>query len=461
MSSMSVRDRLSELEPRPWQAEALLAWSQTCRGVVEAVTGVGKTRLAMLAIRSVVARGGRVLVLVPTLELQQQWCTELLRLLPEVSVGYLGGGGDHDLFDRQVVVATPHSASAVPLELPPGAPGLLVADEAHRYGARRWAKALPESFTMRLALTATYERGDDGVADVLEPYFGPVVCSYGYDRAVREGAIAPFSIALVAVALTAVEREAHDTADRRARHLHRTLVGGFGMPREPAALFAAVAALVAEADRDGRDGPQVQACREYLVRVRERRDTAATAAGKLDVCELAAPALRGGRSLVFTDTVAQADAAVARLATAGVDARCLHGELPTRERRVQLDRFRRGELAALVAPRVLDEGVDVPDADVAVVLAAFRSRRHMVQRLGRVLRRKDDGREARLVVAFAQDTAEDPDRGGHADFLDEVRDAAGHIERIDLARRPRALTQWLTTPVAPPSDAPRADAPTR
>lgn len=443
---MTLRARLDQLQPRRWQAEALLAWSQTCQGVVEAVTGVGKTRLGMLAIRTVVARGGRALVLVPTLELQQQWCDELMRLLPEVRVGYLGGGGDHDLFDCQVLVATPHSAAAVPLELPPGAPGLVVADEAHRYGAPSWAKALSETFPMRLALTATYERADDGVAEVLEPYFGPVVYAYGYDRAARDGVIAPFSIGLVRVELTDTERAAHEAADTRVKHLHGLLIATFEMPREPRALFAAVAAVVADADAVGRDGPQVQACREYLVRVRERRDVAAGARAKLDVCDAVAPALDGRRSLVFTDTVAQAHDAAARLTARGVTARCLHGELPAQQRRADLARFRRGELAAIVAPRVLDEGVDVPDADVAVVLAAFRSRRHLIQRLGRVLRRKHDGREARLVLAYAQRTAEDPARGGHAGFLDQVREAARRVDDFTLSEDAAELTRWLARP---------------
>jgi superfamily II DNA or RNA helicase len=438
-----TRDRLDALGLRPWQAEALAAWSVTCRGVVEAVTGTGKTRLAMAAIRSVVDRGGRCLVLVPTLELQDQWVRELRRHAPDLQVGKLGGGHDDDLFDRHVVVATPHSAAAVPVDLPPDTPGLLVADEAHRYGAPTWGAALHEPFHLRLALTATYERGDDGLVEVLEPYFGEVVHRYGYDRAVADGTVAPFSIAIASVRLGDAERTAYDAADRRARQLRRELVGPLGMPKEPRALFAAVAAVVAEANQGGRDGPQVRACREYLVRVRERRDVAATAAGKLAVCEGLAPALRDRRSLVFTDTVEQAEDAARLLVAGGVAAETVHGQLSDDRRRIRLAQFRRGRLASLVAPRVLDEGIDVPAADVALVLAAFRTRRQMVQRLGRVLRLKEDGGQARLVLAVAEDTAEDPDHGGHDGFLAEVRGVALEVARFDAADDPGALAGWL------------------
>jgi superfamily II DNA or RNA helicase len=438
-----TRARLDALGLRPWQAEALATWSRTCRGVVEAVTGTGKTRLALAAIRTVADRGGRSLVLVPTLELQDQWVRELRAGAADLRVGRLGGGHADDLFTRDVLVATPHSAAAVPVDLPPATVGLLVADEAHRYGAPTWGAALHEPFQLRLALTATYERGDDGLTDVLEPYFGGVVHRYGYDRAVADGTVAPFRIAIASVRLGGSEREAYDSADRRARQLRRELVGPLGMPKEPRALFAAVAAVVAEANQGGRDGPQVRACREYLVRVRERRDVAATAAGKLAVCAALAPALRERRSLVFTDTVEQAEDAARLLVAAGVAAETVHGQLTDDRRRIRLAQFRRAKLAALVAPRVLDEGIDVPAADVAVVLAAFRTRRQMVQRLGRVLRLKEDGGEARLVLAVAQDTTEDPDHGGHDGFLSEVRGVAREVVRFDAEADPGAVAGWL------------------
>lgn len=438
-----TRAALEGLQLRPWQAEAFAAWSGTCRGVIEAVTGTGKTRLAIAASRTVLDRGGRVLVLVPTLELLDQWRASVRELLPDVSVGRLGGGSSDDLFSHHVLLATPHSAAGVPIDLPPGAAGLVVADEAHRYGAPTWGAALPAAFGLRLALTATYERGDEGIEEVLEPYFGPVVFRYRYDRAVGEGTVAPFSIALAGVELSPEERLVHDTADTRVRSLHRELVGALGMPKEPGALLRAVAAVVAESDGGGRDGRQAAACREYLARIRQRRDVAATALAKLDVARSAAPGLIGGRSLVFTDTIDQAEAAARVLVAAGVRAETIHGQLPGERRRIRLAQFRRGRIDALVAPRVLDEGIDVPAADVAVVLAAFRTRRQLVQRLGRVLRLKDDGRQARLVLAYARGTGEEPARGGHADFLAEVTGVARSIDDLDVAARPDAVGRWL------------------
>lgn len=424
------RAGLDALELRDWQADALAAWSATGRGVVEAVTGSGKTRLALAAVRLVVERGGGVLVLVPSLGLQDQWVRELASVVPRGRIGRLGGGRADDLDRNDVLVATPQSVAELPISPPHGVPGLLVADEAHRFGAPTWGSALKEEFTLRLALTATFEREDDGVVDVLAPYFGEVVHRYSYADAARDGTIAPFDLTLVGVPLTPSERERHDVLDSRVRRLTGSLISGSGLPRDPRALISALSAMVADAQRTGRDGPQVRAAREYLSVVRERRTVAAGAALKSDVVAALAPALASRRTLVFTDTVEQAESIVALLRRGGTAASVLHGGLEERQRRSRLARFGRGELVALAAPRVLDEGVDLPDADVALALSAFRTRRHLIQRLGRVLRLKPDGRAAHLVLLHANGTLEDPARGGHHGFLAQV-DGVARI-RTDL-----------------------------
>jgi superfamily II DNA or RNA helicase len=75
------------------------------------------------------------------------------------------------------------------------------------------------------------------------------------------------------------------------------------------------------------------------------------------------------------------------------------------ERRAILERFRDGTYSRVVTANVLDEGVDVPDANVAVVLAGSGSEREFTQRLGRILRPNEGGERALLYEVVSEETA--------------------------------------------------------
>src|SRR5699024_3280948 len=78
--------------------------------------------------------------------------------------------------------------------------------------------------------------------------------------------------------------------------------------------------------------------------------------------------------------------------------------------------FANGLAKVLWAPRILDEGIDVPDSDLAIVLSGSKQRRQSVQRLGRIIRRKSDGRHGRFVVLYAVNTIEDEKRKQEQQF---------------------------------------------
>ena len=107
------------------------------------------------------------------------------------------------------------------------------------------------------------------------------------------------------------------------------------------------------------------------------------------------------RIIVFTKSVEEVYALSRRFLIPGVT-----HETPARERKEILDRFREGRYRAVIASDVLNEGVDVPDAGVAVILAGSASRREYVQRLGRILRPRE-GKRAILYELVTAQTGEE------------------------------------------------------
>lgn len=138
-------------------------------------------------------------------------------------------------------------------------------------------------------------------------------------------------------------------------------------------------------------------------------------------------------TLIFTQTKESADTAARLLSEQGCAASSIHGDVVEEEREEHLVALGRGDLPALAAPRILDEGVDVPDVDVGIMIARSRSKRQSIQRLGRIVRRKTDGRPARFIVLYAKGTVEDPQLGDleSSEFAD-ILPHADHVLTVDL-----------------------------
>jgi superfamily II DNA or RNA helicase len=446
---------LGEVAPAPpgpclwrWQTEALAAWArQGDQGVVEAVTGAGKTMVGVAAVLDQRRARGQALVLVPTKELAHQWLSTLRRWCPPSTlVGALGDGGQATLASHDVVVAVVNSVRASDPR-PTRPRGLLVADECHRYASDANRQALDGRMTRRLGLSATYARDDDGHRRWLDPYFGGTCFRLGYREAVTGGVVARPAVALVGVRLDHEERGAYENLTEAMRRSAAVLVERYGVTGHPYAAFARE--VHALANRSGDAEATLQA-RRYRHAVLERRRRLAEAGGKRDRLAELLPAIRAAeRTIVFTQTIAASEAAAALLGARGFPAGVVHSGLPPADRRRVLARFSNGELRALSAPRVLDEGVDVPAADLAVIVGASRSRRQMVQRMGRILRVKADGRLARFAVLFAEDTVEDPHNGAHEGFVAEVTSIATAVRRFppeSTAGEVNEFLQALGTP---------------
>ncbi len=425
---------VSDGEPRQlyrWQLEALVSWLQCGRrGVVEAVTGSGKTDVAIAAARDARRRDLFVLVLVPSRVLMEQWYQRMCEALPQERIGRLGDRGRDEPDACDILIATRHSAASHRPVPPGGRSGLLIVDECHGLGGRVLRRALLTPYTERLGLTATLERTDDAVADLLLPFFGGICFRYGFDAAIEDGVCARPRVAFVGVPLTRAERADYLATEAQLVGARGHLRTVRGMPREPFGAFLAAVGHLAEHDA-GSDG---RAAREYLDAFAKRRQIVAQSSGKYELLGRFAPAIsRAHGALLFTETVRAANHAINRLdPLVGID--LVTGTTGRRQRQDILDDLRARRLDAVAAPRVLDEGIDVPDANLGIVMSASRTRRQMIQRMGRILRRKRPGVGARFVILFAKDTLEDPatrlERDGFLDEMERIAEAAGVFDSV-------------------------------
>ncbi len=368
----------SHREPRPFQTEATRAWSAAGgRGVVVLPTGAGKTHVAVMAID---ATRRSTLVVAPTLDLVRQWY-DLLRATFAIPVGVVGGG-DHDV---QPITVTTYDSAYLHMEHLGARFGLIVFDECHHLPGPTYALASRLAVApYRLGLTATPERTDGRDAE-LDLLIGKVV----YRRDINELAgeyLADYETVQIDIELEPEERAEHDS--ERALYLAFVSKNGIrlGSPRG----FGEFVMRSAQS-MEGR-----RAMRAY----RRQRELAFAASGKLAYVAHLLDRHKGDRALLFT----QDNSTAYRVARRFLVPVITHQTKVT-ERSDILAAFGAGSYSAVVTSKVLNEGVDVRDANVAIVLSGSGSVREHVQRLGRILRKRD-GKHAILYELVTTRTAE-------------------------------------------------------
>ena len=425
-----------------WQQEALARWELFgSQGIIDAVTGAGKTRLAVAAIAKHFAAGGKTLVVVPTIVLLHQWADVLAQNIPGCTVGLVGDGRDDDLRDVDVVVSVIASARTRKFKLN-GAKGLIVVDECHRSASEQNQKALDDDFEKRLGLSATHERMDNAHETILLPYFKRIVFSLDYERAIKDGVITNVRVAFVGVNFSEEEMAEYQKYVRDLNTLRRKLVREFGVRSAPFSVF------LDDVLRLTRGGPGSMhggiAANRWLTSWRKKRELLAeTPAKQLAIAQMTAAMRDSERTLLFTQSIKSANEIAQILNDRGVVTEPHHSEIDSDVREEIMARFSDGELKALASVQTLEEGVDVPDADLAIIVASSKQRRQMIQRMGRVMRRKGDGRDARFIILYVNNTDEDPRRGAHDVFVEELLNVARESNIFDLKEGQELLRDFL------------------
>lgn len=366
------------LEPFPYQQAALEAWRQAGkRGTVVLPTGAGKTILAVLAIA---AAGRPTLVVVPTISLMHQW-RDVLRKWFDVPIGLVGGGES----DRQPLTVTTYDSAALHTEFNGHRFGLLVFDECHHLPSPTYRFIAEGSIApFRLGLSATLERTDGGER-IVEQLVGPVVHRVGIET--LEGSyLAPYETVPIDVELD--EEELARYTALRQRYLEFLRSDGIAMGAPDGWRRFIIRASQSEHGRAA------------FAAYREQRRIALTCRAKLDALWSVLVKHRGERIIVFTED----NETVFRLSRWLLAPAITH-HTSGPERQATLEAFARGDWPVLLTSKVLNEGVDVPEATVGVVLSGNGSVREHVQRLGRILRRRE-GKRAVLYEICSANTAE-------------------------------------------------------
>lgn len=362
-------------ELRKWQQDAFTEWiKNSAQGIVEVATAGGKTRFAIECIKHIEKNFDnnlKVVIITPTTALADQWAITLTDDLgiQQTEINIWPESRDSTIRYQIMIINT--ARKELPKIIAKYPNNFVIADECHRYASEENSKAFEKSFTRSLGLTATADREfDDGLNQILKPALGEIIYEYNILDASRDQIVAPFELINVEVPLDDLEEKS----------------------------FNKLSYLIAKSYKE--NNPE----RAKILSMR-RSSIAKNSIHRIPICVELVKNLPDEKIVIFHESIERAEEIQSRLTKIGMSVGIYHSEISGPRRRENLRQFKKGILRIIIACRALDEGVDIPDANIAIVVASTSSHRQRVQRIGRVIR-KHPNKEYASIYTFYSSTRE-------------------------------------------------------
>jgi superfamily II DNA or RNA helicase len=350
------------LSLRDYQQRAVDNWMRAgLRGCVVLPTGSGKT---IIGVRAIEKASSASLIVVPTLDLMDQWTATLSKYFPNIRIGNLGGGND----DIQSITVSTYDSAYIRAPFIGNKFSLVIFDEVHHLAALGYRTIAEQMATpYRLGLTATIEREDDLHRD-LPRLVGEVVFQASPDELAKNKHLASYEIERRMVELLPEELEEY----QRNMSIYQQGLKKLTFQRYALSLEKLII-------MSGRN----RTAREALLARNRAMNIALNSRAKLDELREILAENKGIKTIIFT----QHNSLVYEISDKFLIPLITHKTIKE-ERQDVLKGFKEGRYMAIVTSKVLDEGVDIPDAELGIILSGTGSAREFIQRLGRLLRPK-------------------------------------------------------------------------
>jgi superfamily II DNA or RNA helicase len=354
------------------------------QGLIVMPTGTGKT---VVAIELMIRLQCSTLIVVPVRDLMYQWHEKILQSTG-IDAGLIGDG----VHRVSPISVTTYDSAAIHMPRIGDKFSMVIFDEVHHLaGPWRSDAARMSAASRRLGLTATLPREPARLASLYD-LVGPVL----YQQNIADAAgdtLAQYSVRRIAVRMNEQERTAYSQYSRTIQQFvsdRRQL--------DPQFIWEDVYKLVADAEGDPKSAASAMLA---VAAFRSKRKIEEQAAAKMRILEDLFRLHAGSPVIVFTGSNVMARQISTRFLVP-----CLLSNCAKKERQDLLRGFAEGRYPALVANRVLDEGVDLPEVKTAIVMGGLSSQRQAIQRLGRVLRKGTNNETAVLYEVVTEDSGE-------------------------------------------------------
>ena len=368
---------------RDYQQKALDNWTKAGkRGCIVLPTGSGKTVIGVKAIETV---NSASIVIVPTIDLMDQWTSVLSKYFPDIKIGNLGGGAE----EIEPITVSTYDSAYIRAAALGNKFALIIFDEVHHLAAPGY-RSIAEQFAspFRMGLTATIEREDELHKDFPRLVGGGIVFQAHASDLAKDKHLASYEIERRQVDMLPEELEEYN----KNFGIYQVSLKKVGLRMNYAGAFRRLIMM------SGRS----KAAREAVLARNKAMDIALNSRSKIEELRKILSENRGLKTIIFT----QHNKLVYYISDLFLIPFITH-KSSKEERQDALSGFKDGRYNAIVTSKVLDEGVDVPAAELGIILSGTGSSREFIQRLGRLLRPKpDSNRKAKLIEIISSGTRE-------------------------------------------------------
>tara|TARA_R110001592_G_scaffold3086_1_gene17231 strand:- start:4113 stop:5276 length:1164 start_codon:yes stop_codon:yes gene_type:complete len=367
-----VTQQINQIRDRE-QRKALNSWAkQGFVGSVIAGTGFGKSRVGVLAVEHALKNGGNALILVPTVQLQDQ---------------FIGEFDKWGVSTDNVEVLCYQSAYKLKGE----EYDIVVCDEVHLGLSPEYRKFFKYNmYNKLLCMTATPPEEDE-YRELLEK-IAPAAYNITLDKCVQLGIVSPYNISCVPVTLTPDEKVAYKKANNSFVQWKYQL-GQFN---------AFESAQMIMANKNATAGDKQKAIMFYRA-IRMRKQIVDFAENKVNKFKEIYKNNTSKRILVFSGANDFTDKLCNSIKP---NAMSYHSKKTKKQKELALESFKDGSINVLCSTKALNQGFDVPDANMGIICGITSKSLSMIQRVGRLIRFKE-GKVGEIIILYVADSQEE------------------------------------------------------
>jgi superfamily II DNA or RNA helicase len=380
LQQITVDINTKKLELYDWQHRGIdYFFSHNCKAIYQVATGAGKTIFAIEIVKRLhkINPDLRCLIVCPkNVIVETGWYQELYRAgynIPDIGIFY-GMGREY----AKVTITNMQSLRNVALEIF----DVIILDEIHNYGTKRLLKIFNEnSFKYMIGLSATVERMDNAHWELLK-LFEYNIFKYSPNDAINEGVLNSFNFYNISVEM---DLDSYEEYLELTQNINIVLQAGGGYSR----IMRMNSGLKFK----------------MLKLMNRRKQLVCNYVRKFDVAKFICLKHKNEKTLIFNQFNIQTNKLYWHLLDSGIKSKTVHSGINKEQIIKNLKDFKINKVNTLLTTKVLDEGFNLPAIEIAIIMAGDSTAKQTIQRLGRVLRKKE--RESVLYQIYCKGTIEE------------------------------------------------------